>query len=52
MNAYNWPASMSIGAITFKKIDAGVIEMIRQADVLMYDVKREGKNNIKHTVFE
>ena len=51
MTAHKWPVTLSIGAITFKKFDAGINEMIKLADDLMYEVKRKGKNDIKHSVF-
>jgi len=48
----NWPVTLSIGAITFKKIGSSISEMIKQADELMYKVKRNGKNSIEHFLFE
>jgi diguanylate cyclase (GGDEF)-like protein len=48
----NWPVTVSIGAITFKKFNIPIKEMIKQVDDLMYSVKRKGKNNIEHKLFE
>ena len=44
-----WPVTLSVGAVTFTAIPSGVDAMIRQVDDLMYSVKQQGKNNLKHT---
>jgi diguanylate cyclase (GGDEF)-like protein len=43
-----WPVTFSIGAVTFNTPPDSVIEMIRQADGLMYAAKRNGKDMVKH----
>jgi diguanylate cyclase (GGDEF)-like protein len=48
MAAKNWPVSFSIGAITYPKAPPGVEEVIKKADMLMYEVKRSGKNGLLH----
>jgi diguanylate cyclase (GGDEF)-like protein len=48
MSAKNWPVSFSIGAITYPKAPPGVEEVIKKADMLMYEVKRRGKNGLLH----
>ena len=48
MAANNWPVSFSIGAITYPKAPPGVEEVIKKADMLMYEVKRRGKNGLLH----
>jgi diguanylate cyclase (GGDEF)-like protein len=48
MSAQNWPVSFSIGAITYPKSPPGVDEVIKKADMLMYEVKRSGKNRLLH----
>jgi diguanylate cyclase (GGDEF)-like protein len=48
MAAKNWPVSFSIGAITYLKAPPGVEEVIKKADMLMYEVKRSGKNGLLH----
>ena len=48
MDASNWPVSFSIGAITYPKVPPGVEEVIKKADMLMYEVKRRGKNGLLH----
>lgn len=48
----NWPITVSIGAITYKNFENTISEMIKQADDFMYKVKKDGKNNIEHSLFE
>jgi len=48
MSAQDWPVSFSIGAITYPKAPPGVDEVIKKADMLMYEVKRSGKNRLLH----
>lgn len=43
--------NMSIGAITFKNKPDSVDAAIDRADRLMYEVKKHGKNNLKHEIF-
>jgi diguanylate cyclase (GGDEF)-like protein len=47
-----WPVTMSIGAVTVRQSDIAVDEMIRVADKLMYSVKNQGKNSLKHELHE
>jgi diguanylate cyclase (GGDEF)-like protein len=44
--------SLSIGAITFKKEPLSVDMAIERVDHLMYEVKRHGKDNLKHEIFD
>ena len=46
------PASVSIGLATFLKAPASVDELIRAADDLMYEVKAEGRDGLKHRVLD
>jgi diguanylate cyclase (GGDEF)-like protein len=48
MSAPNWPVSFSIGAVTYPKAPPGVEEVIKKADMLMYEVKRSGKDRLLH----
>lgn len=43
-------ATLSIGAVTYRAAPLSVAEMVKSADALMYEVKREGKNMIRHRV--
>ena len=52
MRTENWPATFSIGAVTFDSVPASFDEMIGHADILMYAVKNTGKNSIKHEVYK
>jgi len=48
MQQNQWAVTLSIGAITFVKPPESVDEILRTADQLMYDVKRNGKNAIAY----
>ncbi len=44
------PISFSIGAITYYTIPQSVDQAIEQVDHLMYDIKNNGKNGLKHKI--
>ena len=44
--------SFSIGAATFIKLPDSVDKMLERADSLMYQVKKNGKNSIKHELYK
>lgn len=48
MQSHDWPVTFSIGAITFEKVTESSRDMIKKVDDLMYQVKKSGKNNIRH----
>jgi diguanylate cyclase (GGDEF)-like protein len=50
MTANNWAVSFSIGAVTYTKPPSSIDEIIKKADMLMYEVKRSGKNRLLHIV--
>lgn len=50
MKDASWPVSMSIGLVTFVRPPDSVDEMLKWADSLMYEVKREGKDDVKMEV--
>ena len=39
---------MSIGAVTYTAVPSSLESMLRQADALMYAVKKSGKNGQRH----
>ena len=41
------PATLSIGVVTLPRMPVNMLEVIRIADQLMYDVKKKGKNAFK-----
>ncbi len=45
-----WPVTISIGAVTYHRLDGTPDDIIRKADNLMYQVKREGKNGALYAV--
>ena len=44
----HWPVTVSIGAVTYHRLNCTAEDIIRKADDLMYRVKREGKNGLLH----
>lgn len=48
MQDNQWKATFSIGAVTFINPPKSVEDMIHRADRLMYTVKTNGKNQLKH----
>lgn len=46
-----YPVSFSIGAFTFLNLPQSLDSIIAQADRLMYEVKKSGKNRLEHRVF-
>jgi diguanylate cyclase (GGDEF)-like protein len=47
-----WPATFSIGVVTFLSPPGSVDEMIGIADQLMYDAKRAGKDQVRFAVVD
>jgi len=52
MRSSGWPVTFSIGALTCVDPPHTVDEMIKLADGLMYEVKKDGKNAIRHEVLK
>lgn len=52
MRENHWQATFSIGLATYHSVPDSVDESINAADQLMYQVKRNGKNNIRHAVIK
>jgi diguanylate cyclase (GGDEF)-like protein len=52
MQGKNWPVTFSIGAATFERPPDSIDQAIEFADVLMYDVKKSGKDNILFRSFQ
>jgi len=48
MKQKGWPATFSIGLVTCANSDYDLEKILTTADNLMYDVKNNGKNMIKH----
>jgi diguanylate cyclase (GGDEF)-like protein len=47
----NYEISFSIGCVTFKAVPNSLDEIIQKADDLMYQVKKEGKNQIYYSLY-
>jgi len=52
MQNKNWPATFSIGAVTFESPPDSVEQLIIAADGQMYNAKMNGKNRIHYKVME
>jgi len=50
MQNQGWPVTFSIGVVTCVAPPSTVEELIKLADDSMYEVKRSGKNRIKHEI--
>lgn len=50
MKQNDWPVTLSIGMVTCNS-SCSVDAMIKMADTLMYSAKNNGKNMVKHEVF-
>jgi diguanylate cyclase (GGDEF)-like protein len=48
MQRRNWPVTFSFGVVSYETMPPKVEDMVRQADTLMYEIKKEGKNGIKY----
>ena len=51
-NFFDVGVGFSIGAVTFLKIPESVEYMLEQVDSLMYQVKSNGKNGLKHQLYD
>lgn len=51
MKIKSWPVTFSIGVVTFSQVMGTSRDMIKMVDDLMYEVKKSGKNNIRHIVW-
>ncbi len=52
LEAYSPIVSTSIGAVTFLNVPDSVDKMLEDVDSLMYEIKKSGKNGIKHQLFQ
>ncbi len=51
MEEHGWPATFSFGMATFLKAPDNFDEMVRHADMLMYQAKNEGKDTIRSGIY-
>ncbi|MBN1255187.1 MAG: diguanylate cyclase [Deltaproteobacteria bacterium] len=45
-----WPITLSIGAVTCAPAPTEITHVMKEVDALMYEVKRSGKNRVKHKI--
>jgi len=50
MESRGWPVTFSIGMVTYNVPPESVDEMLKKADDLMYAVKSDNKNGLKHAI--
>ena len=50
MQARGWPVTLSMGAVTCLETPDSSSQVLEAADALMYEVKRAGKNAVRHGV--
>jgi diguanylate cyclase (GGDEF)-like protein len=48
----DWPVTFSIGLVTYEAMPENLKEMVKHADLLMYAVKRNGKDGFQHSVLK
>jgi diguanylate cyclase (GGDEF)-like protein len=51
MDSNGWPVTFSIGVVTYASPPPTVDALVRIADDVMYSVKRNGKNAVRHRVY-
>lgn len=51
MKRNKWPVTLSIGVLTCITMSAQPEELVKQADELMYSVKKNGKNSVSYKVY-
>jgi diguanylate cyclase (GGDEF)-like protein len=52
MDKGDWPVTFSTGVITFSETPGSTNELIKMVDSLMYEVKKDGKNAVRYSVYE
>ena len=52
METHGWSVTFSIGVVTYNRITGTVNDIMKKADTLMYSVKLNGKNMIRHQVVD
>lgn len=50
MESRGWPVTFSIGMVTYNVPPESVDEMLKKADDMMYSVKSDNKNGLKHVI--
>ncbi|MDP3178345.1 MAG: GGDEF domain-containing protein [Spirochaetaceae bacterium] len=48
MGARGWGITASVGAVTFTTLSSTIGALLERADKLMYEVKKDGKNALRH----
>ncbi len=48
MDERGWPVTLSVGAVTYDQPECDAPTMLKEADRLMYESKRSGKDQVRH----
>lgn len=48
LRGHGWPITLSMGVITCTMAPSEITQLMKEVDALMYEVKRSGKNRVKH----
>lgn len=52
MDAAGWPVTFSMGAVTCQQSPQSVEDLVQYADALMYQVKHQGKNQLRYELWQ
>ncbi len=50
LRGHGWPITLSMGVITCTTIPSDITQLMKEVDALMYEVKRSGKNRVRHRI--
>jgi diguanylate cyclase (GGDEF)-like protein len=48
LKSNGWPITLSMGVVTCTTAPSEIAQLMKEVDALMYEVKRSGKNRVKH----
>lgn len=52
MDTAGWPVTFSVGAVTCQQSPRSIDDLVQYADALMYQVKHQGKNQLRYEVWQ
>nr|WP_320147772.1 GGDEF domain-containing protein [uncultured Anaeromusa sp.] len=52
MDAAGWPVTFSVGAVTCQQSPPSIDDLVQYADALMYQVKHQGKNQLRYEMWQ
>ena len=48
LRGHGWPITLSMGVVTCTTTPSDITQLMKEVDALMYEVKRSGKNRVRH----